>query len=90
MFSFWLDVFFRCRERACPVVHIPKARSPKIEDGSGTEVIRSNSMGVPAIKVPLAEKIRSNESMRSPKTSTLETTLPPELVGQPVGALFPI
>ncbi len=68
---------------------MPIAKIPKSKDGSGIDVIVRNSIGVLTIKLPLASKIWSNELTPLLKKVTLETTLPPVLVGQPFGALVP-
>jgi hypothetical protein len=61
-----------------------------VKEGSGIESTRQNSIGVAKSKLPLAPKILSKESMPFLETVTLEITLPPELVGQLLGELFPM
>ncbi|MCC5655921.1 hypothetical protein LC608_02750 [Nostoc sp. XA010] len=72
------------------VPQTPRASIPNVKEGSGIELTRRNSIGVAKSKLSLAPKILSKESMPFWKIVILEITLPAELVGQPLGELFPM
>ncbi|MBD2505502.1 hypothetical protein H6G83_33740 [Anabaena azotica FACHB-119] len=59
-----------------------------IKEDSGIGSTLRNSIGVETNKSPLGAKISSKEIIEFGKIATLETTLPLERVGQPLGILL--
>ncbi len=55
-----VDLCFTLPESAMAFPQMPRARIPKIKEGSGIDVTLLNSIGVLTIKLPLASKIWSN------------------------------
>lgn len=89
-FYLTVDLYLCLRKIVLLVPQTPRASIANVKEGSGIELTRRNSIGVAKSKLSLAPKILSKESMPFWKIVILEITLPPELVGQPLGELFPM